>query len=103
MNKIKYGDYKMKKIYKISIIAITLISFMPLITMLAYHIQNFELELCWIYMFLSLISAGNLSSFLTTLSQGKKNYSVKNVIYVLFNILIVVANVSMFVFITLIL
>lgn len=89
------------RLYKFSIIILIIVSFIPTIVMLIYHIINFELQLCYIYMFLSFISMANLSSYITNCYRDKLLLKMKNIMYIILNLFILFINFFMCAFIIL--
>ena len=87
-----------KKIYTIMLIMIYLFSVLPMYERLVLSMDKRDnilnsVELCWIYMLLSLFAMGNIASYITKCYDKKILLKFKNMIYIFFNIIILFHNV----------
>lgn len=96
---VRTSEVSMKKGYKVSIAILGVLSFAPLSAMVILKILNVEIKLCWIYLFVTIFAAANLSSYIT---QGWRMLrKAHGIMYTLLNASLLVFDTFLTLFITL--
>ncbi len=93
----------MKRVYPILLYAVIALTILPILAMIIFQVKGVEVQLCWIYILLTLIAGANLASFITAASYNQWFHNVKTTLYIIVNVVIVCLNFGFASFIAMIL
>lgn len=93
----------MKRVYHVLLYAIIALSLLPILAMIIFQVKGFEVQLCWIYILLTLIAGANLASFITAASYKQWFHNVKTILYIIVNVVILCLNFGFASFIAMVL